>query len=173
MKTIEFSIFSTRLSTNNIFVEINSSFTLRNTPDRNGKYIVYLLLTHKYKKEQVNTKIKVDKKLWKNQRVLSTHDGAQDINLMLGTIEAKINKVKVHWRLSEKHLTIEKLIEEFQSNTPDFDFISFFRNQLSLQDFKANTVAAQKSILKKLESYKPVISFSEMDASFFWHSKNI
>lgn len=167
MKTIEFSIFSTRLSTNNIFVEINSSFTLRNTPDRNGKYIVYLLLTHKYKKEQVNTKIKVDKKLWKNQRVLSTHDGAQDINLMLGTIEAKINKVKVHWRLSEKHLTIEKLIEEFQSNTPDFDFISFFRNQLSLQDFKANTVAAQKSILKKLESYKPVISFSEMDASFF------
>jgi site-specific recombinase XerD len=148
-------------------VEINTSFTLRDTPDKSGKYIVYLLFSHKYKKHRLNTKIKVDKRYWKNSRVTAAHENASDINLILGTIEAKINKIKVHWRLSDKILTIEKLVEEFQSNTPDFDFISFFRHQLNIQDFKANTVKAQKSILKKLESYKPVIAFSEMDTSFF------
>jgi integrase/recombinase XerD len=167
MKNPDYSIFSTRFSTKEYFVEINTSFTLRDTPDKSGKHIVYLLFSHKYKKHRLNTKIKVDKRYWKNSRVTSAHENASDINLLLGTIEAKINKIKVHWRLSDKVLTIEKLVEEFQTNTPAFDFISFFRHQLNIQDFKANTIKAQKSILKKLESYKPVIAFSEMDSSFF------
>ncbi len=167
MKTLKKSIFSTKVSTKNIFVEINTSFTLRDKPDRHGKHIVYLLITQKYQKERINTQIKVDKQLWKNNRVLNSHEEARDINLQLGTIEAKVNKIKVHYRLSELSLTIEKLIHEFQSDTPDFDFISFFRNQLEQQDFKPKTYACQKSILNKLEEFKPVISFHDIDNSFF------
>lgn len=152
-------------------MEINNSFTLRNEPDRSGKFIVYLLLTHQYRKKLINTKIKVDRKYWKNNRVLPGHEGASDINLILGTIEGKINKIKVHWRLAEKQLTIPKLVEEFQSNTPDFDFISFFRHHLEKQDFAANTHRAQKSILTKLEAFRPNLPFSDINEAFFLQYK--
>lgn len=154
-------------------MEINSSFTLRNVPDKDGMYIVYLLLSKSGQpKKQINIDVKVDKALWKNQRVLPKHENAHDINLLLGEIESRINKIKINYRLSGKLLTVQKLYEQFQQNTPDFDFISFCKAQLKLQDFAANTIKAHTSIIKKLEEFRGVLPFYEIDEAFINQYKN-
>ena len=67
----------------------------------------------------------------------------------------------------QQFLSAERLIEELQNVSPNFDFISFFRHHLNIQDHKPRTHKNHTSVLNKLMEFSKEIPFHKIDESFF------
>jgi hypothetical protein len=50
---------------------------------------------------------------------------SENFNLIIENLEAKIITIKTRYVLMQQFLCADKLVEEIQNVTPDFDFISF------------------------------------------------
>lgn len=168
MITTENRIFDTRFDTKKIFVTMNYKLRPRKYKDKYGKSLVYLDVWDKKDRIRLNTEIKILRNDWdsKSQRVKKTSADAS-LNIVFENIESKITQIKTHYLLRRKFLSAKILVEEFQSNTPDFDFISFFRHHLALQNFKKQTIKNHNAVLKKLENFRKEIPFHTIDAVFF------
>lgn len=124
------------------------------------------------KKEKVNfsTKIECEKKHWndKNMRISVADKKAEDKNLIIENILARINRVFVNYRLRNRVLTREGFKRAY--NRPD-DFENFFR---FCDDYKKKinsrteltTLAVHKTVLDKLESYAPDLHFDDITLDF-------
>ena len=67
----------------------------------------------------------------------------------------------------QQFLCAEKLVEEIQNVTPDFDFISFYRHHLNHQNHKKQTHKNHNSVLNKLIEFSKEIPFHKIDETFF------
>lgn len=121
------SIFDTRFDTKKIFVTTRNRFSLRGYKDKSGKSLIYLDVSDQSDRIRLNTEIYIDARFWdqKKQRIKNSENSAQ-LNLVLENIEARITLIKTCYMLQERFLNAKTLIEEFQTATPDFDFIAFF-----------------------------------------------
>lgn len=162
------SIFDTISDTKKIFVTTRHRFSLRTYVDKDGKSLIYLDVSDKSERIRLNTEIYVSKSIWdqKKQR-LKASTQADQINLVLDNIEARLTLIKTAYMLQDKLLNARTLIEEFQCASPDFDFIAFFRHHLALQPYKKQTIKNHKSVLKKLEAFSKVIPFHKINQEFF------
>lgn len=168
-ETISFkkSIYDTRFDTNKIFVTTRNRFSLRGYVDKSGKSLIYLDISDQTERIRKNTDIYIPRNSWdqKKQRI-KNNPKSEQLNLVLENIEARITTIKTAYMLQERFLSAKNLIEEFQSATPDFDFISFFRHHLDLQDFKKQTIKNHKAVLTKLENFSKEIPFHKMTLEF-------
>ncbi|WP_165570258.1 site-specific integrase [Chryseobacterium sp. FH1] len=149
-------------------------FSLRTYQDKEGKCLIYLDVRDSKKRIRYPIEIKINPSLWdpKKQRLKKSSDKhIQEIsnayNLVLENIEAKLVQIKTTFILREQFLDAETMIEEFQTSSPDFDFISFYRHHLSLQSYSKQTLKNHNSVLKKLSEYKSEIPFHKIDENFF------
>lgn len=166
--TGHFSIFDTRFDTKKIFVTTKHRFSLRTYIDKSGKSLIYLDVSDFDNRIRLNTDIYIDRIFWdqKKQRIKNT-ENSESLNLVLENIESRLTAIKTNYLLQEKRLTAKILIEEFQSASPDFDFISFYRHHLDLQVYKKQTVKNHRSVLKKLEAFSKEIPFHKITTEFF------
>lgn len=175
MKNLPKTILDTRFDTNRIFVSTKSRFILRDYTDKEGKSLLYLVITDPKNKERLNTDIKIERKYWdpKKQRIKipAKEESKAKIftgfNLIIENFEAKLTTIKTNYHLSERFLDAETLLKEFQSDTPDFDFISFYRHHLQLQNYKNQTLKNHNVVIKKLEAFSPTIPFHKISLEFF------
>lgn len=167
LKSASRSIFDTRFDTNKIFVTTRNRFSLRGYVDKSGKSLIYLDVSDHSNRIRLNTEIYIDAKYWdqKKQRIKPGPNSTQ-LNLVLENIEARITLIKTSYMLQERVLDASTLIEEFQTATPNFDFISFFRHHLELQDFKKQTKKNQQTVLNKLIAFSPEIPFHKITTQF-------
>ncbi|MGV8914403.1 MAG: phage integrase SAM-like domain-containing protein [Kaistella sp.] len=142
-------------------------FSLRGYVDKTGASLIYLDVSDQSDRIRLNTEVYIPKICWdqKRQRI-KNHAQTDQLNLVLENIEARITTIKTLYMLQERFLCAKTLIQEFQSATPDFDFISFFRHHMNLQDFKKQTLKNHKSVLKKLETFSKEIPFHKLTIEF-------
>lgn len=161
------SIFDTRFDTKKIFVTTRNRFSLRGYKDKSGKSLIYLDVSDQSDRIRLNTEIYIDARFWdqKKQRIKNSENSAQ-LNLVLENIEARITLIKTCYMLQERFLNAKTLIEEFQTATPDFDFIAFFRHHMNLQEFKKQTLKNQQTVLNKLEKFSKEIPFHKITTEF-------
>lgn len=173
---LENSIFDTRIDTRKIFVPMNHSFVLRKEIDKYGKSQIYLHVTNESKRIRIPLDIKIKPSIWnkeKRRAIEKTQEGI-DCNLMLGSIESKINEIKTNYRLNHTYLSLELFQEEFSNGFPRIDFVAFFNAQLELDrpTMHPNTYKAQKSTYRKLKNFKERIMFQEITFDLIQKFKN-
>ena len=173
---VENSIFDTRIDTRKIFVPMNHSFCLRKDLDKYGKGQIYLHVTNESKRIRIPLDIKINPGIWnkdKRRAIEKTQEGI-DCNLMLGSIESKINEIKTNYRLNYTYLSLEKFQEEFSTGFPRIDFIAFWHNMLEIEKptMHPNTYKAQNAIYKKMKRFKERILFQEINFDLIQKFKN-
>lgn len=100
------------------------------------------------------------------QRAKSKTENSESINLILDQAFAKISDIRIHYRLSKIHLSLERLEEEFRNKTPNYDFISFMKYHTDNMVLRPNSYKKHQSEIKKLAEYKRFIPFSEITLEF-------
>ena len=147
---------------------MRSKFSLRSDINRDGKSLLYLDISDKKKRLRLRTDIFIEKKYWDpaKQRV-KTSANSDNFNLIIENLEAKIITIKTRYVLMQQFLCAEKLVEEIQNVTPDFDFISFYRHHLNHQNHKKQTHKNHNSVLNKLIEFSKEIPFHKIDEEFF------
>ena len=161
------SIFDTRFDTKKIFVTTRNRFSLRGYKNKYGNSLIYLDVSDSKKRIRLNTEIEIPAKFWdrKKQRIINCENKAA-LNLVLENIEAKLTAIKTTFMLQERILDAETLIKEFQTETPEFDFISFYRHHLVLQDYKKQTLKNHNTVINKLSAIAPQIPFYKINEEF-------
>lgn len=161
------SIFDTRFDTKKIFVTTRNRFSLRSYENKAGKSLIYLDVSDSKKRIRLNTEIEIPAKNWdKKKQKIVNYENSEALNLVLRNIESKLTAVKTAFMLQERVLDAETLIREFQTETPEFDFISFYRHHLNLQSYKKQTLKNHNSVLKKLTDLSPQIPFYKINTEF-------
>ena len=164
----EKEIFDTRFDTKKYFVTMRSRFSLRSEKNKDGKSLLYLDISDKFTRPRLKTNIYIEKKYWDatKQRVKPSPN-YENFNLIIENLEAKIITIKTRYTIMQQFLSAERLIEEIQNVSPNFDFISFFRHHLNIQDHKPRTHKNHTSVLNKLMEFSKEIPFHKIDESFF------
>jgi site-specific recombinase XerD len=164
----EKEIFDTRFDTKKYFVTMRSRFSLRSEKNKDGKSLLYLDISDKFTRPRLKTNIYIEKKYWDpaKQRVKPSAN-SENFNLIIENLEAKIITIKTRYTIMQQFLSAERLIEEIQNVSPNFDFISFFRHHLNIQDHKPRTHKNHTSVLNKLMEFSKEIPFHKIDESFF------
>ncbi len=172
METLKTPLWDTRWDTKKVFVPLTNSFSLRNYKDRDNKSLVYLTVRDGKTKIRINTEIRIPPSWWNNKtKRISPADSqhseiAASLNLILENIEAKITTIKTQYFLSKRILDARTLIEEFQTATPEFDFIAFMRHYSQEQIVKPRTMKGYKTVISKLENLQPEIPFHKINEQF-------
>lgn len=163
------SILGTKWDTKQIIVPLSHYFTLRNYTDRDGKSIVYLVISDQKKKLRVNTGLRVDPKLWNHdkKRLKPKSSNEQAQNLILEEIHTKLTYIITQHFLLNRVLDAQILLDEFQTSTPDFDFITFYKHHLPNQNYQPNTFKSHQKVISKLSAFRKEIPFHKIDEQFF------
>ena len=163
--------FDTRIDTRNIFVPMTIHFKKRNYINKDGLSPIYLHISSGKRRERIALDLYVNPKKWNsNKRRLDGKDEiAQDTNLYLDIVWSKITKIQKQYRLSSKPLTIDSLLFEFKNDMPTTDFNKFYRAMLDdrKSSIASSTYDKELAIVRKLEDFKKVIMFYEIDELFF------
>lgn len=168
----EKEIFDTRFDTKKYFVTMRSKFSLRSEKNKDGKSLLYLDISDKLTRPRIKTSIYLEKKYWDpiKQRVKPSPN-YENFNLIIENLEAKIITIKTRYTIMQQFLSAERLVEELQNVSPNFDFISFFRHHLNIQNHKPRTHKNHTSVLNKLMEFSKEIPFHKIDESFFANYK--
>lgn len=175
MEILDKRIFDTRFDTKKIFVTTTHRFSLRNYKDREGNSLIYLDIRDKKSRLRVPTEIKIPAASWdaSKQRIKkSTNQVLQETfngyNLLLENWQAKLIQIKTTYALRSAILDAHTMLEEFQTASPNFDFISFYRHHLeNMTDLSTQTIKNHNAVLTKLSDFRKEIPFHKIDETFF------
>lgn len=165
--------FDTKIDTKKISV---SKMRVKIVPQTyvgaDGTSQLYLHATANRQRIRVPLKIYVNPKKW-DRKAEKTKDNS-DANLLIGEVKARVNKIMVHYRLSEVLLTPEKLKQELTSAVSFASFYSFWEKLLEQQRpaLAPGTYRAQCSVLMVLKKYQQELYFSEITYEWLEDFKN-
>ncbi len=142
-------------------------FILRNYINKEGEALLYLRINHKNNLHKISLSLYANPNDWNGKKCRMTDNSqkSQDLNLILDNIDSKITAIKTNYRLSERHLTIDKFIHEFKFGIPRLDFITFWESQILLQEevVHKNTAKKERSVFKKFKEFRSQLLFSDID----------
>ena len=157
-----------QVSPKRVFVPMNINFNLKNYVNKERKSQVYLIITSAGSRKRVPLDIYINPENWDKtkQRAKNKTENSDTINLMLDQVYTRLSDIRVHYRLSRLHLTLDKLVEEFKNKTPHYDFISFMKHHTKNMILTKNSAKKHRSEIKKLEEFKNFIPFSDITLEF-------
>src|SRR5690606_432200 len=165
-----FGFFDTRIDTRNIFVQMNVYFKKRNYVNKDGLSIIYLHVTSRDKRERISLAIHLDPKKWNpdTKRLRGTDQETVDTNLHLDVIWGRITNIRKQYKLMCKPLDIDTFMFEFKNDMPTTNFVEFFKAMLKERKstIRQSTHDKEQAIASKLERFKPVIMFYEINQAF-------
>lgn len=105
----------------------------------------------------------------KRQRVKATDKFADDTNLIIEKMLADLNRIEVHYRVSNLALTMEKLLDEFENPHSRMDFIAFCESEMVIQKGKleSSTYRQQMTVLNKLKEFRQQLFFYEITTELY------
>lgn len=169
-------IFDTKVDTNILFVTIRTSIQPHNYINSDGKCQLLLFVNQKAQRKRLPLGIYVNPKQWdrKKQLIKEKNQCDTDTNLMISNIKSKISDIKVVYRLTDRILNIENFVHEFTNDMPRGNFVKFFYKVLHE---RKNTISKathdkERAVCRKLEEYKPVILFTDINQQFFFDYRN-
>lgn len=157
----------------------------RSHVDKNGKSLLYLIVTESGEKLQISLSLYVDKKEWnsKKQRLQPKEvtESSEAINLFIGELESKIHKIQLDYFTRDQVLTMRKFEHEFNSGFSRVDFLQFAESICEEEDGRLAKRSNQKrrSVIAKIRLYKKQTLFSDIDISWvngyvkFWKKTHI
>ncbi len=152
------------------FVNMNISFKRRNYVNKRGLSPIYLVITSQGKRIRKQLDLKVFPEDWddKKQRFKKKAPQSEIHNIELTNIESKINNIHFMYKQEGRELTIEKLAEELENQSPSTDFIAFIRFHLEKQRFslKKGSFKKEESRIRKMKEFKETWNFNEMNLEF-------
>lgn len=135
---------------------------------KNGRVTIYLVAHVNYKTVQINTKVDTipEKFDVKNGRIIGRSKEVKDANLILDNCKKLVTEIFVKYRLENKPLTAETLLDEYKNPSRYIDFYKFLKDEI-LDRYKHNQISwntrkQHLSLLNKLQEFKPVLGFSEI-----------
>ena len=157
-----------QVSSKKVFVSMNVNFNLKNYINRDGKSQVYLILTSSGNRKRIPLDIFIHPDDWDKtkQRAKPKTENSDTINLLIDQTFTKISDIRVHYRLSKLHLSLDRLVEEFKNKTPNFDFIAFMKHHVEHLMLRSNSYRKNQSEIAKIEEFKKFIPFSEITLEF-------
>lgn len=94
---------------------------------------------------------------------------ARDLNLIIEEHRSRIDEILIRYRLQNRKITPDQLRKEYANPGIYSDFIKyardFVKNKKGIDS--PNTISSINSIIKKLEEFKAVIEFRDLDDYFF------
>lgn len=99
------------------------------------------------------------------QRVKKSCSRYIDYNLLIEKKLADLNAIEVNYKLSNRILTLENLIEEINNPNGKMDFLIFWENEMKRQKeiLKPGTYRQQLSVLNKIKLFRENIYFYEIN----------
>lgn len=181
------SFFDTSLATNKKYVaKMNIKFAPRTDyKNKDNENLLYLYITSQGKKKLISLDLFVPLQKWdkKTQRIATKNISPEhlDLNLILDNVFRKITEIKVIYRLNDQPLTMDRFIEEFNSNFSRVDFIAFANEICNREDdvVAKRTNQKRRSVIEKIKLYKNCVLFSDMTLEWiegykkFWMNKKV
>lgn len=137
------------------------------TENSKGEAPIYISFYLNRKKLEVGTKISIPLKHFDKVKgiVKSSYEFANDKNLIICDIKARINDILVRYRLGKKELTKELFFKEYRNPGQTQDFFAFCKEyqKLRFQEIKGSTQDKHNSCLANLKGFKEEISFAELN----------
>ncbi|GAA4153023.1 hypothetical protein GCM10022217_08300 [Chryseobacterium ginsenosidimutans] len=146
-----------------------NNFALRTYVNKEKKSLIYLVISDEKDKFRINTHINVERKSWDNikKRLKPTAENFEETNLILDNIESRLTSIKTQYILQKRYLSANQLLKQFQAETPDFDFISFYRHRFKYQKYKPQTIKNHNTVINKLVKFQSEIPFHDITLDFF------
>lgn len=132
-----------------------------------GKCALYLQIFLNKQRKKLNLQVYVNPKNFdkQKQRIKAKETYANDYNLIIEKALADINKIQISYKLGNRNLTMDNLIEEFNNPTARICFVKFWEMELIAQEkiIKASTLKQQASVLNKIKEFRSSILFCEIN----------
>jgi integrase/recombinase XerD len=165
-------LFDTITDTKTLLVSIKTYYRIRLKSKNPSRAKIVLHITGgSQKRERIDLNIEINTKDWieKEQRLVTTCQMNQDINMILAAKLADINNVMINYRLSRKVLTNSLLKVEIENALTRINFIAFFQHALEENKvhFGTGTYKRYESIIEKLKLFRKNIPFETMNEKFF------
>lgn len=162
--------------------KVNTKIVLKEDYVRtDGSCAIYLTISMRGKRKRLPLHISIAPAKFnkKTQRIKGNSFIAKDCNILIEKALARINDIELTYRLSNKMLDVDIILEEYINPTPNYDFLKFYEYELEVQKkfLKESTYNQQLSTLKKLQSWKTSIAFSSINELLIkelkLHCKNV
>lgn len=147
-------------------------FLNEKTVRKDGKTAVYALIHIDSKSLKINTGVAVALNKWDKdkERVRGNDKDAKDANLVIDKCLSAINEIFVRYRLQQKKLTADLLLQEYNNPTNYLDFHSWIDKRIDrrVREKEIGAVSGKhhKVLVNKLKEYRPELSFAEIDLKF-------
>jgi len=142
-----------------------TAYIRENYEKKNGTTPIYFRFNINRQKIRIPTGISVEETKWdaENQRIKGSSQDVKDDNLILRNIRSQINNIFVSYRLSERRITKELFLKEFNSNSKFSDMWAFMEDEIEKRKgiLANNTYRAHKSTVKKFKAILPNLQFYE------------
>lgn len=161
--------FVTQSVTRKNYVTMKTSFYLRK---KNNKYAyIFLNLFQNKCRERFSTGIECKINEWnhKQNRLKETSEENKSINLQLGYIEGKINKILLNYFANETPINPKILKKELLESSNRVSFFAYFTHILEIKKtfFCEGTYKRYCSVMNNLFEFRKEIYFRDLSISFF------
>lgn len=135
-----------------------------NNASNNG--IVWVSFYINREKVNFSTKVSVNEKNWNDKKkcISNTDKQANDNNLIIENVLARINNVFVKYRLKDKTLTRSTFLRAYHRPSDYdtfFEFITDYQRKISIK-METTTLMTHLSVIKKLKEYNENLAFDDI-----------
>jgi len=170
------AFFDTAVDTNKYLVAMRTSIQPHNYVNSDGNSQLFLIITHNKQRKRLALGIYVNRRFWdsKKQILKASCKQDNDTNLLIANVKSKANDIQVFYRLSDKLISLENFAHEFTNDLPRGNFVKFFQQVLKERKATISKATHDKelAISRKLETFRPVILFTDIDERFFFEFRN-
>lgn len=149
----------------NVTITFDGNYT-----KKNGDRTLYAVIWLNSRKVKFHTGVCVKTYEFNDEKkeVRSSRADHKDLNLILQSTLARINDIKVRYRLQHETLTPEILKKEFKNSAARVDFHLFLQEAIRerIGELSPNTIKQHYSMANKLKAFYPVLKFTQMDEEF-------
>lgn len=156
----------------------NRLFLNEKTVKKDGTTVVYALVHIGNKSIKINTGISVALDQWDKQkgRIIGIDQNTNDSNLIIDRCLSSINQIFVRYRLQNRILTADLLLQEYNNPTLYIDFYAYMDKKI-LERVRTKEIGSvsgihQRVLLNKLKKFKSYLSFAEIDMKFIIAFRN-
>ena len=170
-KPLDFGIYFPKVSHKNMSGKVYIKVRIKSDYKRmDGTCAIYLQvrLSGEGKKMPLNINVTPSQFNEVTQRIKGKSKQAKDWNIIIEKALAEIHEIELDYRMSNRVLTLKKLVKEYINPIPKFDFLQFMDFELEVQKgfIKKSTYNQQRSSYRKLLRFKRHIPFSDIDDNF-------
>lgn len=147
---------------------LKPKFNLHSYTNADGKSQIIMVLRNAGKRKQIPMDLYAKKSEWdkKKQLLKPSAPYAEEYNLILAQAIARITNIRIHYKLSDQFLSLEKLVEEYKNATPNYDFIAFMNHHIGKMVVAKGTLKNNLKEVKKLKEYRNEVPFPEITLDF-------